>query len=55
MDRCCLNGCFNECRWIHIKDGRVLGYYYDIFMTYLTFKEDSLNDNGLYRVQDGSG
>ena len=48
MVRCCLDGCSNECRWIRVKDGRVLGYYCDKHMTYLALREDSMND-GLYR------
>jgi len=34
---------------MHIKDGRVTGYYCDRHMTYLALKENSLNNNGLYR------
>jgi len=34
---------------MHVKDGRVIGYYCDRHMTYLALKENSLNNNGLYR------
>ena len=33
---------------MHVKDGRVIGYYCDRHMTYLALKEDSMN-NGLPR------
>jgi hypothetical protein len=49
MEKCCLNRCSNEYRWMHVKDGRVIGYYCDRHMTYLALKENSLNNNGLYR------
>ena|GEM_PF-1250334 len=49
MVRCCLDGCSNECRGMRVKDGRVIGYYCDKHMTYLVLKEDSLNNNGLYK------
>jgi len=34
---------------MHVKDGKVTGYYCDRHMAYLALKEDSMND-GLYRA-----
>jgi len=34
---------------MHVKDGKVIGYYCDKHMKYPTLKEDSMND-GLYRA-----
>ncbi|GEM_PF-1065300 len=48
MDKCYFDRCSNECKWIHVKDGRVIGYYCDIHMSYLAMNEDAVN-NGLYR------
>lgn len=47
MDKCYFDRCSNECKWIHVKDGRVIGYYY-MHMSYLAMNEDAIN-NGLYR------
>jgi len=40
--------CINDCRWMHVKDGEVIGYYCDRHITYLAMNEDAVN-NGLYR------
>ena len=50
MDKCCFDGCFNNYRWVCVKDGRIIGYYCDKHMTYLALKEEEFREKSLKEV-----